>query len=985
MPGYLRTPNGKYARNQAARLVRVGAYVAPVSDRTMLPGSVTIDADTAPGTPIADLSFTGFPASTTVNSFTSEFTSEFAGVSYTVELLDDAGGRVDLTGNWNDGYRLIAGNAGLSAGSYAIQVQVSGFADVFRINLTIEGVPQPDQILFTAKVENYDTVSSWDGQEVSICQWFAPGDVPPGRIAVLSVDGVRVPQQLSNRTTWLDGSLKLAQVRFLMPVIAAGLTKTVSWQAVDGTWDATDTSLHTSPAAITSKVALNYSFSSFKGRDAAGVLTVERGPKHFRSSDMLGTANAPWIEQIMAGRLCCEWRATDMATGSSGTRATTENLGCMLYARAWGGTPGNPKRIQFFFRSMYGWTTDVASDEQGIRVDLNLSVDSTIVRGAAVGTTGWGAVNSWKGGFLVSSGPEATMDWFDVASGSYVVPPKIIYRHNVEYGVKARFVPPLDTSNPAFPMTAATSTYSPGRRGPLRQVQDDVADANLITWTVAKPMAWCIAAHARATAAQLANHQRLARVAGLGMGAMTSVGFNRQTRKINCYLPPVKSSNQSVIGASVWNNTKPAQAAQALRFGNPSSGDTTKPEIQGLDSNHFPQMALWPYISEGDQHWLDLAYQEATLPGLFETSAYGFYGTSDRAKIPFGGVVWRGQIRGVGHTARPIGNAVGIGNPNDPHWVMCRDMLDHWAEMTEELPLEEDAWRGGLNRTDGRRFQDLKLLWPNNEPTYKCWMHTFGLHATAYAYGISEYPRLKSRADWWAHCPTVLAGGWHNDDNYLMKPDPMEAAGYLNVCMSSGASGMLGTSTIEDRRYWLYGQWKGAVSATTYKADGQTLSYAGPMQGTTEMMDGMIITITGIREGNEPLGVIDMTKIPGLLTRNIPYYAVQSSGLTCKISLSPGGEPVIFNTNGVDLLGASVRTAVGGLHPLSTGQHVSVDANNYIVQVYAALSMYQHYVAPNDNRVRLARQKLFNLKNTSSAPNAWDVRGKVTVSLGEAL
>jgi hypothetical protein len=124
-----------------------------------------------------------------------------------------------------------------------------------------------------------------------------------------------------------------------------------------------------------------------------------------------------------------------------------------------------------------------------------------------------------------------------------------------------------------------------------------------------------------------------------------------------------------------------------------------------------------------------------------------------------------------------------------------------------------------------------------------------------------------------------------------------------------------------------------------------------------------------------------MTKMPGLLTRNIPYYAVQSSGLTCKISLSPGGSPVTFNTSGVDIVGACVRTAVGGLHPLSTGAHVSVDANNYLIQVYAALSMYQHYVAPTNQRVLLARQKLFNLKNTSAAPNAWDERGKVTVPL----
>jgi hypothetical protein len=987
--GVIKGPNGSYVLGPNSRVIRAGEPTVVVAPRTLAPGSVTLSTSATAGTEITPLVFSGFPDDG-LAPFTSEYTNEFAGVSHVVTLVSNAGGRVALAGDWVQGYRLVVGPTVLAAGSYAVVLQVSGFPETFTIAVTIEAVivvdpgdPDPPDpppptstlTLFTATVENFDTVASWTDQEMSIGQWFKPGDVPVGTIAVLSVDGIRIPQQVSNRTTWSDGSLKLAQVRFLMPTIAAGQTKTVTWQRTPGTWTATDTPLHTSPTAITAKVALEYAFSSFKGRTSANVLTAERGPKRFRSADLLGTGNSAWIERILGGPVCSEWRASDMATLSTG--AKDADLGCLLYARAWGGTAGNPKRIQFLYRSVYGWSTDVAADAQGFRADLNLSVNGTVIRGAALGTVGWGAVNGWKGGFFTSAGTEGKMDWFDVATNAFVTPPKIIYRHNIPYGVTAKFVPPYDTSNPAFPMTPAVQTYLPGRRGPLRPIQDDIADHAMLCWTTAKPMAWCIAAHARATAQQLSDHQRLARSAGWGMGAMTSVALHRTTRKIVCYLPPTKSTNLSVLGTGVYGTGKPAEAPQSLRWAN----GATAAEIANLDASHFPQMAFWPYISEGDQHWLDLMYHEATLPGAFETGPYGFFGTSDRAKIPYGGIVFKGQVRAVGHTIRPIGNAVGAGNPSDPHWVMCRDMIDHWAEMTEELPLEEDAWRGGLSRTDGRRFQDLKLLWPNNEPTYKIWMHTFGLHSTSYAYGISEYPRLKSRAEWWAHCPTVMGGGWHNDDDYLMKPDPIEAGNYLQIAMSSGAVGMVGTSTIEDRRYWFYGQWKSATSVTTYKADGKTLSWTGPMQGTTGMADGMIITITGIRESGEPLGVIDMTKIPAGLTRNIPYYAVQSSGNTCKIALSPGGAPVTFTTGGVDLVGACVRTTVGGLHTQNTGAFVSVDANNYIVQVGAALAVYQHYVAPTDARVRLARQKIFNLKNTSPAPNQYDERGKMTVPL----
>jgi hypothetical protein len=971
--GVIRRPGGGYVLGPNLRIVRVGQAAPIVGARSVAPTAVTV-LDTAPaGTEIAALVFSNFPDSGTT-PFTSEFTNEFEGVNYTVTLTNNAGGRVALTGDWTSGYKLVVGSTALAAGNYTVAIQVSGFAETHTIAMTVEAVVA-GATLFTTTVENFDTIPSWADQEVSTAQWFKKGDVPTGSIAVITVDGVRIPQQVSNRTTWSDGSLKLAQVRFLMPVIAVGGTKTVTWQRASGSWTATDTPLHTDPAAITSKVALQYEFTSFKGRNASGTLTAERGPKRFRSADMLGTSNSTWVERVVGGPVCTEWRASDIATLSSGTRDPTQNLGCLLYARAWGGTTGNPKRIQFLFRSIQGWSTDTATDEQGLRVDLNLSVNGTVIRGAALGTTGWGAVNTWKGGFVASAGTEGTMDWFDVATNSVVTPPKIIYRHNVAYGVLTNFVPPFDVNNPAFSMTPPVWEYRPAKRGPLRQEQDDVSDHEMIPWTTTKSTARCIAANARATAAQLSAFQRYARVAGWGMGAMDGVGLHRTTRKVISYLPPTKSTNSSVLGTSIYGQGKPANTDESLRFANPPDANG-KQEILHIDTAHFPQMAHWPYISEGDQHWLDLMYVEATLPGVHESNGYGFYGTSDRAGIPYGGICWRGQIRGVGHSFRPIGAALGCGNPTDPHWVMIRDYVDHWAEMTEELPLEEDAWRGGLNRTDGRRFQDLKLLWPNNEPTYKIWMHTFGLHATSYAYGISEYPRIKSRAEWWAHCPTVMSGGYHNDSGseyYLMKPDPLEAASYGNICMN----GL--TDNVENRRYWYYGQWVGAVSQVTYKTDGQTLVFATAPPALSSILDGMVMTVSGVRSSSEPYWVTDNTKVPTGLTRGIPYYAVQSSGLTCKLSLSVGGSPVTFSTGGSDMVGAVGRRTVGGVHPLRGGSFVDTDANDYMIQVMAALDMYQHYVAPTDARVLLARQKLFNLKNTSGNPTGYDERGKTTV------
>lgn len=823
--------------------------------------------------------------------------------------------------------------------------------------------------LFSADFENADSVPTWADQEISFGESFVKGEVPAGTRIRAVVNGATIPCQVSNRRVWPDGSLRVADIKALVPSIAVGSSLTVTWERVDGNWAAHDTALHTSTTAVTSKVALEYAFTSWKGRTAANALTTERGPKVFRSTDMLGAGNAPWIETVVAGPVCCEWRASDMALLPGGGKDL--NFGALLYAQAWGGTAGNPKRIRFVYRTMQGWSTDTPADEQGIRADIDLKVNGTTVRGAAVGTSGWSAVNTWKGGFLMSAGPEGTMDWYDVASASFVVPPKLVYRRNVAHGVASKFIPPIDTTNTAMPMTAAAMSYAPARRGPLRSIQDDVADAVMIPWTTSKPVAWTIAAHDRAAAAQLDAHQRYCRAAALGMGAMTSVGFHRTTRKIVSYLPPAKQTNESALGASIYGGTKPANAAGDLR-----------PEIQNLDAAHFPQMAFWPAYEHGEQHLIDLAYHEVTLPGLFEATNYGFFGNStiNSITVPFGGISYKGQIRAASHQARSLGNALAIGNPADPHWIMARDYFNHWAEMIERVAQEEDLWRvgsgqpSGLTRTDGRRFQDLKALVPNNEPTYKIWMHTLGLGAMAHSYGMTEIPRIKELAERFAYLPTVMAGGHHNDDDYLMKPDAVEAVGYEVIAMD----GL--TANGENRRYWRPGQWSGNLTDCTYKADGQTVQFATPAYGSTTMLDGMVMTASYLRGTGEPHWADTTKPQPAGLTLGIPYYSVQSSGLTCKLSLTLGGPPVTFTpTGGVDQVGHIFRRPVAGVHGMKTGADVSADANSYLVQVASALDMVAHYCLPDDPRLAMARSNLRRLLTTRPSPNAYDERGKTTV------
>lgn len=919
--------------------------------RSISPFTVSFVTSAEPGQKIADLTFNGFDEEQAANA--------------SVTLVNDADGRVALAGSWATGFSLVVGVAAIGeAASYTLTIEVGGVLGIFEIDLTVieagSGIA-----LFSATVENADAVPTWQDQELSLGQPFTKGDVPSGNIIQAVIDGGVVPCQVSERIYWNDGSLKHAMIRMLVPSIAVGGSKTIEWQRMPGSWN--DTALHTSPTAITGNVTLEYTFTSWKGRDSAGVLTAERGPMQLNSNVMFNTGltPAPLVEKVMSGPLCNEWRVIDMATVGTIAGAKHANQGGILYARAWGGTASAPKRIQFLFRTIYGWSTDVGTDEQGLRVDVDLKVDGTTVRGASVATAGWSALDTWKGGFLHSCDTDGLMDWFDVDTGTFVQPPKMVYRHNIEYGVTSRFIPPFDVNNPSINLSKAAVSCLPGKRGPLRSKQDDVADAEMITWTVAQPVGHLIGVFARGTAQQIRNHMTTVRAAGWGMGAMSGVGFHRDTRRIISYLPPTKQTNLAEMGSSLWANgttPRPANAAGNLNT-----------QISGLDTAHFPQMGYWPAMLDGDQHFLDIAYHEVTVAAVFGSPAYGFSGqtTRDGVTRPFGGIAHRGQIRSVGHSARPLVCAMGLGRPGDPHHTMAIDHFRHFAEMTREVPLEEDAWRGGINNPDGRRFQDLQLLWPNNRPQYRIWMHTFGLHALSYGWAITEDADVKERADWWAHATTVTAGGWHNNSNNLMKCDPYESVAYAIISMDRD------WGDVSLRRYYHYGQWRYEHRSITYKADGQTVSIPGVVGGT--IYNGMIITPTALRNAAEPHDMTDATKFPTSgLTAGEPYYAVQASGTDCKLSQTLGGAPVTFVTGGADIVASCNITPVAGWHPQSAfvpATWLGTGGNDYPVQIKSGLDFYQHFCAPGDLRVALARNNLRWLKLNSNAPTTADPRG----------
>ena len=805
--------------------------------------------------------------------------------------------------------------------------------------------------LFTATFENADTVPTWEGQPFHFGQEWVKGEVPAGNYVRPEINGVLIPAQLSERVTWNDGSLKFAQVSVNVPSIPAGGSLTVTWKRFTGSWTTMDEVTHTSPKSVTDHVNLEYVFSSWKGKDASNILTEEKGPKTFLSSRLLGPSNSEWVETYGAGRVCTEWKATDYALLPNGDK--DPNFACMLYARAWNGTAGNPRYIQFLFRTMYGWSDDgIPTSEAGFVADINLKVNDTVIRGALAGTPLWGQRQGFKGGFFASAGATGQMDWYDVLEAKWVTPPRLVYRRNILHAINSKLIPPYDTANPLY-TNPNPIVYEPQTRAGLTQNQGDTGDNGNIPWATSTVFARSILAHAGKPVDHIVRQDQTTRVTAFGLAAEGGMGFNRATRKIVCYLPPEKNPDPVALGASVWTGAKPTHLSPTQRGLNPY--------MTGQDGAHWPQIVYGAYFLEGEQYLLDMLYHEATLPGVFSSNAYGFFGTI--RGVRFGGISFYGQIRMAGQGVRPILNAVALGKPTDPHWKLCNALLTCWLDTDEKVAEDEDLWRGSTTQ------QAYNVYRMNNEPTYKLWMHSFALFALSMGYGGTENARVKARADWWAKLFTIMGGGYRDDDNYLMKPDPVSINGYYTVCSLLG-----GGSTTVNRRVWHPGQWA-FPTAVTYLTDNQTLQFS------TSVENGQVITPAGqFQTGGDPPFVVDIKKVPVGLSPGTPYYAVQSSGNTCKLALTPGGSPITFDVAGVELVASAAKAHVNGVTSgTPIGASVCPTPIHYFNQNKGALDVYQHFCAPSDLRVLLARQQLKAYKDADPNNSGYDVKAKFTV------
>lgn len=819
-----------------------------------------------------------------------------------------------VRGNWTIPMQRTGGEASNTIPVYSATGAVT--IPMLRARGSVGTGTEQTTTYYVSTITNNSTSLSLEDQEVRVGLGCKLGDVPLGWIVRAFVNGAAVTTQISRRRLWPDGSLKFGEASFLMPILAAGQAVNVEWRKTEGSWAAQDTGLHSGPTAIINNLNAEWRAASWVNRPAPSLLGTEQGPLSFRLQDMLADTNAPWIRTVYAGHLVTEWEASIFGRRPDGTFHPT--FAAKVYVRAWGGTASQPKRIEFGFKSMYGWSDDsILADASGFRANWDLLINGAVVRGTSLGTSGWTNVNGFKGGAHFSFGPTGKLDWFDVATQTRLDPPALVHKHRMEYLIDARLLPPIDLANTFDNGAAKKNTlYIPNTKGLCFENMSDVGERDDITWGLTGWTARTMIAHGQAVAiADTAAHQQTSRTQALAVAAIPCQGYNRATRGIVSHMPAARLPD--------------ARLSPTLVGSFPEVSNGTYTGFSTLDEAHFPNLAYFDYLTAGDHHVLQLIYGEAGAPATFTSPFFGkdtsvkLYDTPGEPTFPVAHQVIRGQIRGIARHVLQVGLAVGIGHPDDLDHIYYSRILEDWCTASAQIPVEEDRFRTGTAHQDNFIYRSA------NDPIYKGWMHTLVLHGLAATYGVTRRSDVLARAVWWSNFPKLALGGYNGGN----EPDK-RVQSTLYVSDELYYTINFGDGNGTRKPFSIVKQWGNPI-AVTYNTDG-TIT----LPSTAANHDGAVYTPFN---SATPVGLV----------RGEKYYAVQTAGQTngrggtLKVSQTIGGTPVVFAAASPIAATAIYRsdpTIIAA--PLSDGLNGG-QSNGFGLQMIGALKHYYHNAGPD--------------------------------------
>lgn len=725
-----------------------------------------------------------------------------------------------------------------------------------------QAAPAPGALLTTMSLVN-DSASAQAANFVTKAfgHPFKQGDVPSGQYPAFELtDGTPCPATLWGLAHWPDGSLKFCGVMLRVPVGIAGSGSLTINVKNGGSAPASSSRALTDFTSVDRKVELLVS-----GDTAGGAWVASLNDAISAADDITVYGDGP------AGKV---WRVGGFLRRSAVNHG---QLYCWHYVAALQNSSGGLMGVRVLSRVIKGFADTTSPGVGSLTATVDVKNGATVVRSlqgvqSDGSTLGANIVMPHYTSFF-SAGVDANWDYVQ-GGGSVAAECTVRVVQSKTYLVKSRALPSYDTT--LAPSAQAAVDYRPNGRGNMIYYIGNTGERD----DIGVLAAWYVRHLMRQDAAADKN----IRVNGLSTGGWRTCVRARANKEV----VPVVSVSASYAGMStpndsIWywdgvNDVIPGVQTEYVW-------------IQEFDTHHRPSSGYYPYLITGEPQYLDLLVEHAAEAiAIQPTGTACVWDVSDPvgpatktgqwqsrdnyigATLYKGsGVLFREDMYRLGAWAlRDIGQASAIYPTTCPRGTEVKKYL---TEVIESNYSAHQAYRNAMPasfRTDGiMGLLGLSAQGGVYEIGYDTiWTIGYLCHQTAQYYSLSGSAGAQGfaahLANFWAACNRIG-----------------------DIAVAAGAYDMM----IFDEAGVRYNTLD---KATFRMGDYSTLSFNAATDVFTLSGYNTPANITNgdrfmFKNGTKPFASASNYKV---------FYAVESSGPTCKLAATPGGAAIDVTTSG---------------------------------------------------------------------------------------
>ena len=786
---------------------------------------------------------------------------------------------------------------------------------------------------------------------------FKKGDMPAGSSVELRRKGALVAAQFDQRVTWSDGSLKFAVMHLRDTAFAANESRTYDLVRVSG--GSFDNTATTTIADITSRHRFLIGFPNH--RQTADGKTFEAVGSGVSAADFATHMSVPTrVEMHHAGSICDGWTGWGMA-GDVASQAPDAHLKVNWHADIWKNPDGSVYSIEIGAEPAMDWWS---VPNKTLRTYDALLVDS-LLSGPASVIGGYKAVTHpykcrWLTVQNAGGNNRGRRHWVGGAC------PTLTYLPNKAYWIATGLVPPLNLA--AKPAAYASfngdaNTYMPcgnqSHRGQidstggyegrgiitnsdgiafLRQTAEDVACARINGHVGLHVFLHYRSSGTRRRPGDARNdiaNTPISMIMGLSRGNVPGYDFTADgmPKPVHAYAdgrttPEGRDGYVAPAGGSgVWST---------------NTGD----------ASHAVNYSYFMYLLEGERYHLEAQLDLAT--NLVHQGIDNVYSNRPRSPVAKGGfgratkapdTVYdavaglNGQERAGAWGLNILGSTTGIvpdhhvaarfiKRLNQQQAIYIRDILAYLpadAKASGSSPFNDE---GGLTIP---------------------WTSAFNTLGAYHNWAVTETAEMRAWGDFTANMSIGMV------ESHIFKTLAYRA----NAKQRAAEYDAVGNRYVPRNQTRI----RTAEDSSTYAGQLDSKTGMVTVKPTVKLQNGDIVYVEELNTNGAP------TEVPGDLKVGTPYYLVDVTGDSARLSLSPGGAPVpITVMHWVELSCDPKRP----FDPLTTPAPANLTADDYVPIHCAALVMANRSGNPDANAVIVKKIRAFVSRiNTSKFVN-WD-------------